>query len=127
MRKVLIAIVLAVSMAGCAQLQGAFQAVTANYSNPVTPRMLYDIENSLTVAVSGLLAYKQACITKVVPASCRTIIANLQVYTRKAKPVLVQLRAFVKNNDQVNAVVAYNQVAALLSGFQQTATTAGVK
>jgi hypothetical protein len=131
MRKIIAVVVLTLALTGCAGINtSVFQggsSLTASVTNPVTPRMLYDIENGLTVAVSGLLAYKNACISKVVPASCRDIIANLQVYTRKAKPILVRLRVFVRNNDQVNAIGAYNEVRGLLSAFQETAAAAGVK
>ena len=131
MRKILAVAMLALALTGCAGMNTSiFQggsSLTASVTNPVTPRMLYDVENGMTVAVSGLLAYKNACIAKVVPVSCRGVIASLQVYTRKAKPILVSLRSFVRNNDQVNAITAYNSVKDLLSGFQQTAQAAGVK
>ena len=117
---------LAVGLGGCAQLQNAFQAATADYNNPVTPRMMYDLENGMIVAVSGLQAYKQACINRTIPPACRTVIGKLQIYTKAAKPLLVRLRVFIKTNDKVNAVVLYNEVSALLTGFKQTALAEGV-
>lgn len=102
-------------------------SITATVANPVTPTMLYDVENGLTVAVSGMLAYKRLCIAKTIDRSCRSIVMTLQGYTRQAKPILLSLRQFVRQNDQVNAIIAYNSVRQLLDSFKATAATSGVQ
>lgn len=129
MRKFMLGLLTAFALAGCGTtsiLTGG-TSLTASIANPVTPAMLYDVENGMVVAVSGLLAYRNACAAGSIPASCRPIVAKLQTYTRAAKPILIQLRAFVRNNDQVNAIVAFNSVRDLLASFQTTVAINGVK
>lgn len=129
MKKIALAIVLAFSLAGCAG-QSIFHggpSITATISNPVTPTMLYEVENAITVAFVGLNTYKRACVAKTIDQSCRGVIQKLQVYTRKLPPVLKNLRAFVRNNDQINAITAYNTIRQLLSDFQGVALASGVR
>jgi len=129
MKRLFIICTLALSLgvSGCANLPKIIDLATTGISNPVTPDMVYRVENGMIVAVSGLLAYKRACIAKKIDQSCRGIIVKLQVYTRQAAPVIRDLRAFVRDNDQVNAVKAYNLVSGLLDQFKATAIENGVR
>lgn len=127
MRKLAIVLALSLGLSGCANLSQVLTFATTSVNNPVTPAMVYKVENTMIVAVSGLLAYKNACIAKTIDQSCRTTIPKLQVYTRQAAPVIKQLRAFVRTNDQVNAIKAYNLVSALLDDFKATAVANGVR
>lgn len=92
-----------------------FLAGCATYNNPISKNTLYAAENGAIVVFAGLNAYKQSCALNVIPQSCRGVIARMQVVTRQIPPYLRQLRDFVKNNDQVNAIVAYNQVQGLIT------------
>jgi hypothetical protein len=130
MRKLLLVIPLALALAGCGTTS-VFQggtSLTATVANPVTPAMLYQVENGAIVAFSGLNAYRDACIAKtaVVYPKCRTVIPQLQVYTRQIPGPLKEVRKFVRANDQVNAITAYNTVRALLDQFKATALANGV-
>lgn len=129
MRKIALALVLALGLAGCAQLQTAFEAgklVTASYTNPVTKNMLYNVENAMIVAFAGLNAYKQSCAAGAVDVHCHDNVAKIQAYTRQIPPLITRLRAFVKTNDQVNAIVVYNQVVGLINDMKAAAIGAGV-
>lgn len=113
-----------VALANCAQFQRVADVAglaTASIQNPVTPTMLYDVENGMIVIFAGLNAYRRACVGGTIPASCKTVIRTIQVYTKQIPPLLVTLRAFVRKNDQVNAVVVYNTVRTLLDGLRTTA------
>lgn len=125
MRAILV-IVLSLTLGACAG-QSIFAPITTSIPNPVTPNMLYDVENGLTVAVTGMIAYKRLCVAKAIDQSCRGVVQTLQGYTRRAKPILVSLRGFVRNNDQVNAITAYQTIQQLLAAFQSTAALNGVK
>lgn len=129
MRRIIIAVTLALSLAGCATLQNiqtAMQLGTASVTNPVTPERLNQAENAMILVFTGLNAWKTSCKNGVIPASCRDQIASVQVYTRKLKPLLVELRGFVKNNDQVNAFVAFNTFSSLISTVKTQAAQNGV-
>lgn len=128
MKRLALVFALALSLGGCANLPKIIDLATGNgLTNPVTPEMVYKVENTMILAVSGLLAYKNACIAKTIDQSCRGTIMKLQVYTRQAAPVIKDLRVFVRTNDQVNAVKAYNLVSGLLDSFKSTAVAAGVQ
>lgn len=130
MKKVLLAITLAFSLAGCAQLQkvsDALHIATAGTANPVTKQDLYIFENGMIVAFAGLNAYKRACVAEAVDTNCKANISAMQVYTRQLPAMLKTVRAFVKNNDQVNAAIAFNTLKDLYSQFKALAITNGVK
>lgn len=129
MRRIIIALTLALSLGGCAGVPDPFKLLTlatASVQNPVTPTMLYQAEQGMVAVVEGLLIYKDSCARKVIPQSCREVIAQIQVYTRQAKPLLVSLRKFVRENDQVNAVAVYNAVQDLLAKIKAARAASGV-
>jgi len=128
MRKLLLALVLSTSLAGCADLQSlgaGISIVTASVANPVTPTREAQIEQAFDTAIAILNGYKRACIAGTADKNCRANIQAVQVYTRQMPPLIMQLRNFVDRNDQVNAVVAYNQVLALYTNFKTAAANIG--
>lgn len=128
-RNAALAISLVVGLGGCAALkefQNVATIATANVQNPVTPKMLYQAEQGLVAVVSVLQVYKNACARQTIPPSCREVIAEIQVYTTQAAPLIVRLRAFVRQNDQINAVRVYNAVQGLLTQINASRATHGV-
>ncbi len=116
-------ILAAASLSGCAGVR----FITASASNPVTPDVLYQTENIITVAFAGLKAYRRACVLNAADLRCRENIRAIQPYTRKVPPLLEQLRTFVRVNDQVNAPVIYNQLVALITTLQTEAASRGIQ
>lgn len=117
---------LALSLGGCANLGPLVGFVTTGVGNPVTPDMVYRTEQTMIIAVSGLNAYKRACIAKTIAQTCRATIMKLQTYTRPAAVAIKDLRTAVRANDQVTAIAAYNVVTKLMDDFKSTAVAAGV-
>ncbi len=129
MRKIVLALVLSLSLAGCAQLQtlqNIAKFATATITNPVTKEMEAQIELRFDAALQVLLAYRRACIAGTADVNCRRNIEIIQPYTRQAKPLIAQLRSFVDDNDQVNATVAYNQLVALYGNLKRSAAEVGM-
>lgn len=129
MRKLFFALAIGLSLAGCAQLSAigtGISLATKSISNPVTTNELYEIEASIRIAVTALQTYKRACLANAADKQCRNNIAAIQPYTRQLPPLLAQLRSFVKNNDQVNAAVVYNQLATLYTNLKSSALALGV-
>lgn len=121
MKKLILVAVLALGLGGCQQVQKLADftsAIVVGISNPITENELYALENSMIVAFAGLNTYKRACINNVIPSSCRRVIQKLQVYTRRLPAALATLRKFVKENDQVNARVAYDTFIQLWNDFK---------
>lgn len=133
MKRIILAATLVLSLAGCASLpsiqsiQTAVQLGTASVTNPVTPERLNQAESALVLVFTGLNAWKASCKNGVIPPACRDQIASVQVYTRKLKPILVELRGFVRDNDQVNAFVAFNTFSSLIATVKTQAAQNGVE
>lgn len=128
-KKTLIVLALAVSLGGCAQLQalrGGITIATASIVNPVTKEKEAQIELAGNAAINALQAYKAACKNGVADKSCKANVAAIQTYTRQIPPLLDQLRSFVDNNDQVNALVVYDQLTTLYANVKKAATNLGV-
>lgn len=129
MKRIILAAILSLGLAGCAQMQaitGGISLASASISNPVTPTKEGEIELALDSAVQVLKTYKKACAAGTADKNCRDNIGQIQAYTRQIKPMVVQLRNFVDTNDQVNAVVVYNQLTTLYTNMKAAATSLGV-
>jgi len=129
MKKVLLVLTLAISLAGCATIKNietAIQLGTASIANPVTKTRLNQMESAITILFGGLNAWKKTCQDGLIPQSCREQIGAVQVYTRQIPPYLAQLRAFVKNDDQINATVVFNNITTLIGTVKTQAAASGV-
>jgi hypothetical protein len=129
MRRIILALTLSLSLAGCATLEAVSQGIslaTKTIANPVTKTEEAQIELALDTAVQTLLVYKRACAQGSADKNCRTNVAQIQAYTRQIPPLVAQLRTFVDNNDQINASVVYNQLTALYTNVRSAATSLGV-
>lgn len=121
-------VVIALSLGACAQLktiETAVQLGTASVANPVTKDRLYAMENAVALVFTGLNAWKKSCVAGLINADCKQQIRTVQIYTMQIPPYLKQLRSFVKNNDQVNATVIFNQLTDLIGNVKSQAATAG--
>lgn len=128
MRKIILVITLSLSLSGCFTLQQVETAVhfgTVSVANPVTPTRLNQMENGLKVLFAGLNAWKRSCVQGLIPDVCKQQIRTVQVYTLQLKPYLAELRSFVKNNDQVNAVVVFNELTGIISTVRAKAAESG--
>lgn len=129
MKKLVLVIAVAFGLSGCAQLSNITQGiglVTKTITNPVTRQDEAKIELAFDAAVKVLVAYRRACLAAVADKNCKDNINQIRVYTLQAPPLIVQLRNFVDNNDQINARVVYNQLTLLYSNLKTAATNLGV-
>lgn len=129
MRKFFPVLAVVLALGGCAQLQIAGQALSLaekSATNPVTKDDLAKFEVASNGVVKILLAYRRACEAGSVDTHCKGNIEAVQVYTRQIPPYIQQLRGFVKNNDQINAYVVYNQLVTLFTNAKATAANLGI-
>lgn len=128
MKRLAILLVIAFSLAGCANLKSAFDFATTPVT--VTPAMVFQVENGLKTATAGLVAYRRLCIKKVidpVTRNCRKVIETIQPYTRAAAVAIVDLRLAVRENNQVTAINAYSALQRLIANIQTERQVAGVQ
>jgi hypothetical protein len=129
MKKIILALALTLSLAGCGTLQNiqtAVQLGNVSIDNPVTQQRLYELENAAILLFAGLKTWKRSCAEGVLPPTCRDQVAAVQAYTRKIPPYLAQLRLFVRSGDQVNAINVWNNVISVINVAKTQAAANGV-
>jgi hypothetical protein len=107
MKRIILAITLSLSLAGCIQ-------TGPTIPNPVTPSSLYDVKATYAIAQAGADAYVQRyrdgfrctktrleSVTNL--CSRRSIVVKIQIADRNAQIALGQAEAFVVNNPMLDA------------------------
>lgn len=128
MKRILLASLLALSLGACGTLQNVGTAIsvgTSSITNPVTPTRLNQMESAVTLVFAGLNTWRSSCVQGLIPPACKQQITDVQLYTKQIPPYLTQLRLFVKNNDQINAISAFNALTALISTIKSQAAAGG--
>lgn len=129
MKRFFILSIVALFLTGCANTQVGNLLEIATTPVTVTQTMVYQVENGLKTATTGLVGYRRLCLTKVidpVTRNCRKVIETIQPYTRAAKVALVSLRVAVRENDQVTAINVYGALRNLINNIQSERQLAGV-
>lgn len=128
MKRYIAIAVLALTLSGCASLGNLGTAIsigTKSIANPVTRTEEVQIEAAIDAAIIVLKGYKQACIQGNADKPCKANIRAIQLYTRQMPPLIAQFRTFVDTNDQINAIVVYNQLTSLYANFKNSAAQLG--
>lgn len=120
--KAIFVLCVALALAGC----GTTKALVKGVDNPVTAEDMYKVEQGAIVVASALNTYRTACVRKQIDQRCRDVIVQIQSYTRPAAAMLPRLRAYVRNNDRINAVNAYNTIIGLMADARNVAVANGV-
>lgn len=110
-----IAVVLLLLLANC-----------ATYNNPINTSELATAESTYGVALSIAVAYHNSCAQKLIPKTCRAIVAKLQAADRKAQVLLVRARTFVKDNPTVSAITIIAAARDAVDAFTQLELQYGV-
>jgi len=131
MKRIIAIVLLAATLGGCATggvlstIGTSISLATKSITNPVTKQEEAQVELAIDAALAVLRGYKRACIQGTADKMCRANIKAIQRYTLQMGPLITQLRTFVDTNDQLNAVVVYNQLTALYSNFKSAAGQLG--
>jgi hypothetical protein len=114
MNKIALALVLALSLAGC-----------ATYKNPVSLTTQYDIEaayltaEDLAVVYLALpLCHTGQVATLQLPCARRSLVVKIQNTGAKVQAAIVALRNFTKNNPSLNNATALLAAQQALADFQ---------
>lgn len=127
MKRLAILFALALTLGGCADIKTAFDVATTPVT--ITEETVYKSENALKAVTVGFVGYRRLCIKKVidpVTRNCRAVIERVQPYTKSAALAIVDMRKSVRENNQVNALAAYNALQSLLTNIQNERQKAGV-
>lgn len=121
--------ILVLPQGGCqffSKLQTFTEIGTASIANPVTKERMQKIEAGATLVFVGMNTWRDACEAGQINAGCIEQIRAVLVYTRALEQQVPRLRAFVRKNDQVNAIVVFNEMADLISVVKGKAAENGV-
>jgi ABC-type uncharacterized transport system auxiliary subunit len=91
MKRIILALTLSLSLAGCATLEAVTDGIslaTKSIANPVSPADEAQVEVALNAAVDLLRSYKQACAQGAADKNCRANVAQIQGYTRQIPPMV---------------------------------------
>lgn len=116
MRKIIIAIGLALSLGACATI-----------TNPIGRVQLAGLESAVGTAVATFNGYKRLCGDRVLPPSCRTAVIAVQDQLPRVQGALNAARGFVRDYPTLNAATAIGAAQSALSDFQAVQAKYGVK
>ncbi len=128
MYKIIIAIIVSLSLAGCVTNSDGSTTIFPVVKNPVTPTSLYDLKATYAVAASGAAEYidryrqgHRCTKTKLESVgnvcSRRSIVVKLQRADRNAQIALGQATVFIRDNPTLNALSVISAAQAAVTTF----------
>ncbi|MFA5897681.1 MAG: hypothetical protein WC829_01080 [Hyphomicrobium sp.] len=123
MKRLIPVFLLALALAGCANLPNPF----ASFSNPLTTPTLAAVESTYGAALSVAVGYRDACAARTIPVSCRTVVPIVQAYGKRAQGAIVAARGFVKNNPKLDATSLLIAAQTAVTDFKDVQNKLGVK
>lgn len=120
MKKVFIALLLALSIGGCALFK--------QYNNPITNTTVVTVERTYGVTLSAAVAYRRLCADKVIKRStCGPIVAKLQAADAEVRVALEDLKDFAQEHPQLDAVSLVLALRTAVQKFEAVAIKYKVK
>lgn len=101
-------------------------AACGTIPNPVSRTELAAVEATYGSALALMVGYRNSCAQKLIPPSCRPIVAKLQAANVVAKAAIDNVHAFVKNNPTVNAGTLIAAAQDAVSAFRAVESQNGV-
>ena len=132
MKRAILTVLFAASLAGCATLPNGTKVFlpTASIANPVTPTSMYDIKATYAIAQAGADTYIQRyrdgfrctkthleSVTN--PCSRRSIVLKMQAADRTAQIALGKADAFIANNPTIDASAVISAAQLAVTAFYQ--------
>lgn len=115
MKKLIVAVVLALALTACASVKNPFD----------TPK-LATVEASYGAALSLAVGYRDACAQRLIPPDCRPIVKQIQAYGLRAQNAVVYARSFVRNNPTIDATDAIRVAQDAVTALKDYQVKAGV-
>lgn len=132
MMRIILALTLALSMAGCVKGPGGTTIFlpTASVANPVTSTGLYDLKATYAIAQAGADAYIQRyrdgfrCTTARLESvtnlcSRRSVVLKMQAADRTAGIALGRVDVFIRDNPTIDASAVLSAAQSAVTAFYQ--------
>ena len=142
MRKIIIAALAALTLAGCAQLQtlegklgDAYRVLTTTVDNPLGERDIYRVENAYAAALELAVEYRRYCWSKpyavlmvdpVARPICekrRAVVRVFQKARRNAGAAIIAAKNFIRDNPTINAAGMVGAAWQAVTDFQKAIPT----
>lgn len=116
MRKLILAVTIALSLAGCGHIGDVFKLATASIDNPISGVDIYRVKNTYAAALEIAAEYRRYCwsasyrilmadpIAKQLCANRRQVVRQIQTADVKANAAIGAAETFVANNPTISAV-----------------------
>lgn len=113
-------VVLALLLGGCS-------TDLLRFHNPVGATQLGSVESAYGLALSAAVAYRNACARRVIAATCRPIVVQLQRAGRLAQTNIVAARTFIRQNPTLDASSVITAAQGAVTAFRDIETQYGVQ
>lgn len=117
MKRIILATVIALSVAGCAQ----------KIPNPLGKSALDKIEAGYGASYVLLEGWRDQCAARQIPLSCRIQVPKAQEVARQAQATLIDARDLVDNHPEIDATTAIVKSRNLVARFKAILAQYGVK
>lgn len=127
MKKLFVAFILSLSLAGCGTLEQDIQTIKTNVQKIATVDN-YDTITALygsTLAVA--VSYRRLCASKAIHKSCWKTIEKLQPYEARAYNAYKILKDFVQTNPNMDASALIKLAKDTIMAFKDAQITNGLK
>lgn len=134
MRKIILAITLALSLAGCGHLGDVLKLATASIENPISGVDIYRVKNTYAATLEIAAEYRWYCysapyktlmadpVARPLCQKRRAIIRKIDSADDKASAAIAAAESFVANNPTISAVsvisAAWDAVTAFKTSIQ---------
>lgn len=135
MKRIVIALSLALSLGGCATLPGPLgeiaRVLTTTINNPVGEKNIYQVENAYAAALTLAVEYRNYCwsqpykvlmadsVAKPICERRRAVVRAIQTARRNAGPALVAAQNFVRDHPTLNASQVVGAAWQAVTDFQR--------
>lgn len=126
MKKLVIAIALSLSLGACAQLQKTADFLTTGVTIPVKQQTVDTLNASWGAALAVADGYREACVARVIPPSCRTVVKRMQAAAGPIHAAVKRARMLALNPN-INATEVIRIASDAVNDFKILQMEMGVK
>lgn len=135
MRKIILAITLALSLVGCGHLGDVLKLATASIDNPISGVDIYRVKNTYAAALEIAAEYRQYCysapyktlmadpVARPLCQKRRAIIRKIDSADDKASAAIAAAESFVANNPTISAVSVISAAWDAVTAFKTSIPT----
>lgn len=127
MKRLIIVLVAALTLGGCANIQNGFNEIKTAVHDTFTPDNFDSVTILMGTAESAGYSYKDLCERKIINKKCWIAIENLQPYENKAYLAYNALKKFVKSNPTADASTFIKEAKDAITSFRNLQKQNGMK